>query len=194
MVQALSKLDAWYGSWPQTGQHGLIQATEASGAPVLDEVFSDVEVPEGSQDQAYASTEWLMELALSSCPYSGSEDSDLENEESHRRFSRLLSERMLSGGPLLSWVQKHGQTVTVISAAAIMEEGEGPHVPHIEEQGKEFRQNIAVVWDALREEVALPSVGMASRAAQLSSVQLMELPRMGGAVFPLCQLEVSGSV
>ena len=72
-----------------------------------DEVFSDLEVPEGSQDQASASAEWLMELDLSSFPDSRSEDSDVENEASRRRFAHLLSERMSPSGPLLLWVQRH---------------------------------------------------------------------------------------
>ena len=47
---------------------------------------------------------------------------------------------------------KHRQTAMVSSAAMIiliMEEGKGPHILGVEEQGKEFRQNVAVMWDTL---------------------------------------------
>ena len=45
--------------------------------------------------------------SLSSYPDSDTEDSDLKDGASGRRFSCLLSKRMSSGGLLLARVQKH---------------------------------------------------------------------------------------
>ena len=44
-------------------EQGLVPATEASGALVLDEAFLDLATP-GGQGQASTSTEQLMELSL----------------------------------------------------------------------------------------------------------------------------------
>ena len=42
--------------------------------------------------------------SLSSCPDSGTEDSDVEDGVSRRHFACLLGERMSTGGPLLARV------------------------------------------------------------------------------------------
>ena len=70
MVQAWSELEDWYGTDPLIGEQGLVPATEASGALVPDEVFSDLAASEGCQGQALTSAEQLvvLELSLSSCP------------------------------------------------------------------------------------------------------------------------------
>ena len=60
----------------------------------------------------------------------------------------------------------------------VRKEGEAPHVLCVEEQGKVFQQNVAVMLDSFQEEVALPSSGAVSKAALLSSVQGVELPRV----------------
>ena len=135
-----------------------------------------------------------MGLALSSCPNSRSEDSDVENEASRRCFSRLLSERMSSGRQLCSWAQKHRQTATVHSLARLWRRVRGPHVPSIGKQGKECRQNITVMREILREKVVPPSVNMVSRWHQAVFCAKGRTPTDGGAVFPLFQSEVSETV
>ena len=92
MIQAWSELEDRYGTGSLTGEQELTLATEASdatGAPVLDEAFMDLLTPEGDIDKASTLAEQLMEMALSSCPDSGAEDSDIEDGASQRRFSCL---------------------------------------------------------------------------------------------------------
>ena len=55
-----------------------MEASVVSGAAVPDEAFSGLDLPLGNQDPASPSAEQLMELSLSSCPNSGSEESDGE--------------------------------------------------------------------------------------------------------------------
>ena len=90
MVQAWSEMEDWYGTGSLTGEQGLAPATEASGALVLDEAFLDLVTPEGVPNQASTLAEQLMELSLSSCPKGGTEDSDIEEGASRRRFSCLF--------------------------------------------------------------------------------------------------------
>ena len=94
-----------------------------------------------------------MELSLSSYPDSGTEDSDIEDEASWRRFSHLLTKRMSTGRPLLARVQKHQQTTMAGSLTTGVEEAEGPHTPRVKEQGKVFQQKVAIMRDTLRKEV-----------------------------------------
>ena len=74
-MQAWSELEAQYGAGPLTGEQGLVQATEASvasGAPLPDEAFSDLEASEGDRSQASVSAE-------SFCHDNGSGDSNVED-------------------------------------------------------------------------------------------------------------------
>ena len=76
----------------QLGNNGfsrLLEASVASGAPAPDEVFLDIATPEGDQDQASMSAERLMEISLSYYPDIATDDSDIEDGVSQRRFSRL---------------------------------------------------------------------------------------------------------
>ena len=75
-------------------------------------------------------------------------------------------------------MQKHRQTTTADSSTMGMEEANGHHIPCIEEQGKVFQQDVAVMRDTLREEVVPPSIDAMSRAVPLSSVQKVKLPRV----------------
>ena len=79
---------------------------------------------------------------------------------------------------LLLRVKRHRQPATARSSATVVEEGEVLHIPRVEEQGKVFQQNFAVMQDSLQEEVTLPSSGAVSKAASLSSVQRVELPKV----------------
>ena len=110
----------------------------ASGARAPD-AFSDIEIPEGNQGQASVSAERLMELSLSSCPDNKSEDSDIEEGTSQRRFSCLMREKTSAGGSLLLRVQRHRQAATASSSTMVVEEDEATHIPHVEEQGKVFQ-------------------------------------------------------
>ena len=145
-----------------------------------DKAFSDLEVPERSQGQAFVSVEQLMELSLSSCPTTG-----------RRCFSCLTSKKALSGGSLLLWVQRHWQMATASSSAAVLAEGEDPHAPCTEEQGKVFQENVAVIRDSLCKELALPSPDMVSKAALLSSVQRVKLPRVDMPFSPFVGQQIS---
>ena len=92
VVQTWSELEAQYSTGLLAGESGLFPAMEASvvsGAPVPDEAFSDLDVPEGNQGQASPLAEQLMELSLSSCPDNGSEDSEEEEGMSRRHFLAL---------------------------------------------------------------------------------------------------------
>ena len=96
----------------------------------------------------------LMELSLSSCPDSRTEDSDIEDGASQKHFSCSMNKIMLAGRPFLARVQKHQQMTMAGSSTAGLEEAEGPCALRVEEQGKVFQQNVAVMRDTLREEVA----------------------------------------
>ena len=79
-MQLWNELGAQYGCGSLTGEQGLVLTTEAcgaSGALAPLEAFSNLDVQ--SQDQAFALASRIMELALSSCPDSRSEASDVEN-------------------------------------------------------------------------------------------------------------------
>ena len=95
--------------------------------------------------------------SLSSCPDSGTEDSDVEDGASRRDFSHLLSERMSSGGPLRTRVQKHQTPAKVRSLEVEAEEADSPRTTCTKEQGTAFKPNMAVMRDVLHEDVALPS-------------------------------------
>ena len=92
--------------------------------------------------------------SLSSCPDSGTKDSNVEDGASRRRFSRLLGEGMLTGEHLLARVQKHRTLAKTRSLEVGAEEAEGPCTTLPEEQGTAFEQYVAVMRDALREYIA----------------------------------------
>ena len=100
----LSELEDRYSFGLPAGEQGLALATEASdisGALVPGEALMDLDIPEGDPDQGLVSGEPLGEHSLSSGPDSGTEDSNVEDGVSRRRFSYLLSERLSAGRPLL---------------------------------------------------------------------------------------------
>ena len=116
--------------------------------------------------------------SLFSYPYNGSGDSDVEDRESRRRLSRLLSERMSTGGPLLARVQKHQTPAKTRSLEVDAEEADGPCTLPTEEQGHAFKQNMAVIRDMLQADVVPPSSQAVPRAEPLSAVPRVELPRV----------------
>ena len=115
--------------------------------------------------------------SLSSCPDSGTEDSDIEAGVSCRRFSRLLGDRMSTGGPLLARVQKHRTPAKTRSSEVGAEEAEGPCTTRPEEQGTSFEQNMAVMRDTIHEDIVPPSLQAVSRVGPLSVVPRAELQR-----------------
>ena len=153
------------------GEQGLFSTIEASGAPAPDEAFPTLKswrvIKVRPLHQSRSS--WI-----SLCPLA----QQREEGTYQRRFSHLTSKKASSGGSLLSWVQRHWQTAMASSSATVVEEDENPHILRIKEQGKVFQQNVGVMWDSLREEVARPSSGVMSKAAPLSSVQRVELPQV----------------
>ena len=122
----------------------------------------------------------LGQCSLSSCPNSGTEDSDVEDGESRRSFSRLLCERMSSGGPLLARVQKHWTPAKVHSS----EEADGRCTTRVEAQGTSFKQNIAMMRDMLREDMAHPSLDVTLRVELLLAVPKVELPHVKVSFLP----------
>ena len=81
---------------------------------------------------------------------------DVKDGASRRRFSRLLSERMSVGGPLLARVQKHRTPAKSCSSEVGAEEADSPSTTRTKEQGAAFKQNVAVMRDTLREDVVPP--------------------------------------
>ena len=92
--------------------------TEVSGALVPGEMLMDLDIPVEDPGQALISARPLGECSLSSYPDNGTENSDVEDRALCRCFSRLLSERMSAGGPLLARVQRHRMPAKASSSAA----------------------------------------------------------------------------
>ena len=120
----------------------------------------DLDIPVADPNQDLALARPLGGGALSSFPDSGTEDSDAE--ASHRRFSHLLSEKMSAGGPLLARVQKHWMPAKARSSEVDAVEADGPHMSHTKEQGTAFKQNMAMMRDTLRQDVAPPFLNATS--------------------------------
>ena len=76
---------------------------------------------------------------------------------------------MSAGRTLLARVQKHRTPVKASFAVVGVEEADGPHAPCTKEQGRVFKQNVAIMRDMLYEDVAPPSLDMAPRAEPLSA-------------------------
>ena len=170
MLEALSELEDCFCFSHLTGAQGLALATETevSGALVTGEAPMDLDVP----------VRGLSQDSLSLCPDSGTEDSDVEDGASHRRFSHLLSETMSTGGPLLARVQRGQKHQTPAKACSSEVEADGPGKSCTEEQGPVFKQNVAVMRDMLREDMAPPSLDVVPRVEPLSALLRAELSRV----------------
>ena len=83
---------------------------------------------------------------------------------------------MSAGRPLLARVQRHRTPAKASSLTVDVEEADGPLTPCTEEQGTVFKQNVAIMRDTLREDVAPPSVDATPRAEPLSAIPRAELP------------------
>ena len=77
---------------------------------------------------------------------------------------------MSSGGPLLTRVQKHRTSAKAHSSEVGAEEADSPCTTCTEEQGISFKHNVAIMRDALRKDVAPPSLEATPRAEPLSAV------------------------
>ena len=87
-----------------------------------------------------------------------------------------MSEKAPVEGLLWAQVQMHrlpkmGNTSTVIEA-------DHPHAVRAEEQGIVFKQNVAVMRDTFREDIAPPSLDMAPRVEPLSALPKVDLPQV----------------
>ena len=85
---------------------------------------------------------------------------------------------MSTGGPLLTRVQKHRTPVKTHSSEVGAEEANSLSTTCTKEQGAAFKQNVAVMRDALREDVAPPSLQATSLVEPLSALPKVELPHV----------------
>ena len=116
MLEALNELEDHYSFGPLIGAQGRALAMEitVSGALGSGGMPMDLDVPLESLGPDLTLAGPPGGCSLSSCPDSGTEDSDVVDGTSRRSFSRLLSEGMSTGGPLLARVQKHGRQQRLI--------------------------------------------------------------------------------
>ena len=177
VLQALSELEDCYSFGPSPGAQVLTPVTETmvSGALGLDETPMDLDMPLGTAGQDLTLAGAPGGCFLSLCPDSGTEDSDVEDGASRRCFSCSLSERMSASGPLLARVQKHQMPAKTCSPEVGAVEADGPSATRTEEEGAAFKQNVAVMRDALREDVAPPSLQVTPRVEPLSALPRAEL-------------------
>ena len=132
------------------------ETSEVSSALVPGETLMDLDVPVEDPGHTLISAEQLCECSLSTCPDSGTKDSNVEDGVSHRRFSRLLSERISASRPLLARVQRHWTPAMASSSAAKAEDADGPHALHSKEQGTVLNQYVAIMRDMLHKDVTPP--------------------------------------
>ena len=63
-----------------------------------------------------------------------------------------------------------------------------------DEQGVVFKQNMVVIRDMLREDVAPPSLDTALNAVSLSALQKADLPQVEVLFLPFCSPKIGGTV